>query len=86
VLLHWLTTALPWLFCGTQQLLGGGLEGKMYEEQLRSPDLFSPELRRGLMVTESSSRSRVVVPLTALCWQCPRKQHVAVSSKRQVGC
>ena len=39
--------------------MGKGLEGKMYEEQLRSCGLFSPEQRRlrgGLMVAYNFSQ------------------------------
>lgn len=70
-----------------------GLEGKTYEEQLRSLGLFSPEQSRprgGLMAACSSlTRGAEGQALSSALWgqrQDPRARHGAGTGEGQAGC
>ena len=70
-----------------------GLEGKMYEERLRSLGLFSPEqsrLRGGLVAACSSlTRGAEGQVLSSAPWeqrQDPREWHGAGTGEGQAGC
>ena len=70
-----------------------GLEGKMYEEQLRSLGLSIPEqsrLRGGLMAACSSlTRGAEGQALSSALWgqrQDPRERHGAGTGEGQAGC
>ena len=69
------------------------LEGNMYEEQLKSLHLFSPEqsrLRGGLMAACSSlARGAEGQALSSALWgqrQDPRERHGAGTGEGQAGC
>ena len=73
-------------------MVKGGLEGKMYEEWLKSLGLFSPKKRRlrvGLMVACSSlTRGAEGQALSSALWgqrQDPRERHGAGTGEGQGG-
>ena len=66
-----------------------GLEGKMYEEQLRSLGFFSPEQRRLMVSYSFLMRGAEVQALSSALWgqrQDPKKHNGAVTVEGQAGC